>query len=138
MLRMLALFFESLDSKLLQISTAIKNEKEILNIQKGYDEKKATKSEFQQEFEQTLKKNEETKQEISRIKKELQRLENVKDLTQMKLQDLLKQKDNIIDSSTKLTLEEKIHNLTIEVSKLRRIPKAVWNNLRNSFNKFQL
>jgi archaellum component FlaC len=85
-----------------------------------------------------LKKNEETKQEISRIKKELQRLENVKDLTQMKLQDLLKQKDNIIDSSTELTLEEKIHNLTVDVSKLRRIPEAVWNNLRNSFNKFQL
>uniref|UniRef100_A0A2N9FAI4 Uncharacterized protein n=1 Tax=Fagus sylvatica TaxID=28930 RepID=A0A2N9FAI4_FAGSY len=84
MFGMLALFFESLDSKLLQISTVIENEKEIQTIQKGYDEKKATKSKFQQEFEQTLKKYEDTKQEISRIKKELQRLENVKDLTQMK------------------------------------------------------
>ena len=74
MLGMLALFFESLDSKLLQICTTIENEKEIQTIQQGCDEKKATKSEFQQEFEQTLKKYEETKQEISRIKKELQKL----------------------------------------------------------------
>jgi seryl-tRNA synthetase len=124
-LGMLALFSKSLDSKLLQISTAIENEKEIQTIQKGYDEKRATKSEFQQEFEQTLKKYEDTKQEISKIKKELQRLENLKDLTQMKLQDLLKQKDNIIDSSTELSFEEKIKKLTTEVSKLRRIPEAV-------------
>ena len=48
------------------------------------------KSEFQQELEQTLKKYEDTKQEKSRIEKELQILENFKDLTQMKLQDLLK------------------------------------------------
>ena len=48
------------------------------------------KSEFQHELEQTLKKYEDTKQKISRIEKELQRLENFKDLTQMKLQDLLK------------------------------------------------
>ncbi len=74
MLGMLALFFESLDSKLLQICTTIENEKEIQTIRQGCDEKKATKSEFQQEFEQTLKKYEETKQEISRIKKELQKL----------------------------------------------------------------
>jgi archaellum component FlaC len=138
MLGMLALFSESLDSKLLQISTTMDNEKEIQAIQKGYDEKITAKSEFQQEFEQTLKKYEDTKQEISRVRKELQRLENVKDLTQMKLQDLLKQKDNIIDSSTELSLEEKINSLTTEVSKLRRIPEAVWNNLRNSFNNFQL
>jgi transposase len=138
MLGMLALFSESLDSKLLQISTAISNEKEIQSIQKGYDEKITAKSEFQQEFEQTLKKYEDTKQEISKVRKELQRLENVKDLTQMKLQDLLKQKDNIIDSSTELSLEEKITSLTTEVSRLRRIPEAVWNYLRNSFNNFQL
>jgi archaellum component FlaC len=138
MLGMLALFSESLDSKLLQISTTMDNEKEIQSIQKGYDEKITAKSKFQLEFEQTLKKYEDTKQEISWVKKELQRLENVKDLTQMKLQDLLKQKDNIIDSSTKLSLEEKITSLTTEVSKLRRIPEAVWNNLRNSFNNFQL
>ena len=37
-LGMLALFSESLDSKLLQISTAISNEKEIQSIQKRYDE----------------------------------------------------------------------------------------------------
>ncbi len=72
-----------------------------------------------------MKKYEDTKQEISKIKKELQRLENLKDLTQMKLQDLLKQKDNIIDSSTELSFEEKIKKLTTEVSKLRRIPEAV-------------
>ena len=114
------------------------NEKEIQAIQKGYDEKVTTKSEFQQEFEQTLKKYEDTKQEISRVRKELQRLKNVKDLTQMKLQDLLKQKDNIIDSSTELSLKEKINSLTTEVSKLRRILEVVWNNLRNSFNNFQL
>jgi hypothetical protein len=60
-LGMLALFSKSLDSKLLQISTAIENEKEIQTIQKGYDEKRATKSEFQHEFEQTLKKYEDTK-----------------------------------------------------------------------------
>ena len=138
MLGMLALFSESLDFKLLQISTAISNEKEIQSIQKGYDEKITAKLEFQQEFEQTLKKYEDTKQEISKVRKELQRLENVKDLTQMKLQDLLKQKDNIIDSSTELSLEEKITSLTTEVSRLRRIPEAVWNYLRNSFNNFQL
>jgi hypothetical protein len=108
MLGMLALFSESLDSKLLQISTVMSKEKEIQSIQKGYDEKITAKSEFQQEFEQTLKKYEDTKQEISKVRKELQRLENVKDLTQMKLQDLLKQKDNIIDSSTELSLEERI------------------------------
>jgi hypothetical protein len=108
MLDMLALFSESLDFKLLQISTAMDNEKEIQSIQKCYDEKVTAKSEFQQEFEQTLKKYEDTKQEIFKVRKELQRLENVKDLTQMKLQDLLKQKDNIIDSSTELSLEEKI------------------------------
>ena len=85
-----------------------------------------------------MKKYEDTKQEIFKVKKELQRLENVQDLTQMKLQDLLKQKDNIIDSSTKLSLEEKITFLTTEVSRLRRISEAVWNNLRNSFNNFQL
>uniref|UniRef100_A0A2N9EYA2 Uncharacterized protein n=1 Tax=Fagus sylvatica TaxID=28930 RepID=A0A2N9EYA2_FAGSY len=96
------------------ISTAMDNEKEIQFIQKGYDEKVTAKSEFQQEFEQTLKKYEDTKQEIS------------------------KQKDNIIDSSTELSLEEKITSLTTEVEKLRRIPEAVWNNLRNSFNNFQL
>jgi hypothetical protein len=118
MLGMLALFSKSLDSKLLQISIAIDNEKEIQAIQKGYDEKVATKSKFQQEFEQTLKKYEDTKQEIFRVRKELQRLENVKDLTQMKLQDLLKQKDNIIDLSTELSFEEKINTLTTEVSKL--------------------
>ena len=118
MLGMLALFSKSLDSKLLQIITAIDNEKEIQAIQKGYDEKVTTKSEFQQEFEQTLKKYEDTKQEKSRIRKEFQRLENVKDLTQMKLQDLLKQKDNIIDSSTELSFEEKINTLTTKVSKL--------------------
>jgi hypothetical protein len=55
MLGMLALFSESLDSKLLQISTAMNNEKEIQSIQKGYDEKITAKSEFQQDFEQTLK-----------------------------------------------------------------------------------
>uniref|UniRef100_A0A2N9EGB2 Uncharacterized protein n=1 Tax=Fagus sylvatica TaxID=28930 RepID=A0A2N9EGB2_FAGSY len=121
MLGMLALFSESLDSKLLQISTAISNEKEIQSIQKGYDEHITAKSKFQQEFEQTLKKYEDTKQEISKVRKELQRLENVKDLTKMKLQDLLKQKDNIIDSSTELSLEENITSLTIEVSRLRRI-----------------
>ena len=113
-------------------------EKEVQSIQKGYDEKITAKSEFQQEFEQTLKKYEDTKQEISKVRKELQRLENVKDLTQMKLQDLLEQKDNIIDSSTELSLEEKITFLTTKVSRLRRIPEAVWNNLRNSFNKFKL
>ena len=138
MLGMLALFSESLDSKLLQISTAISNEKEIQSIQKGCDEKITAKLEFQQEFEQSLKKYKDTKQEISKVRKELQRLENVKDLTQMKLQDLLKQKDNIIDSSTELSLEEKITSLTTEVSRLRRIPEAVWNNLRNRFNNFQL
>jgi chromosome segregation ATPase len=138
MLGMLALFSESLDSKLSQISTAISNEKEIQSSQKGYDEQITAKSEFQQEFEQTLKKYEDTKQEISKVRKELQRLENVKDLTQTKLQDLLKKKDNIIDLSTELSLEEKITSLTTEVSRLRRIPKAVWNNLRNSFNNFQL
>ena len=137
-LDMLALFSESLDSKLLQISTAISNEKEIQSIQKGYDEQITAKSKFQQEFEQTLKKYEDTKQEISKVRKELQRLENVKDLTQMKLQDLLKKKDNIIDSSTELSLEEKISSLTTEVSRLKRIPEVVWNNLRNSFNNFQL
>uniref|UniRef100_A0A2N9IWA7 Uncharacterized protein n=1 Tax=Fagus sylvatica TaxID=28930 RepID=A0A2N9IWA7_FAGSY len=136
MLGMLALFSESLDSKLLQISTAMSNEKEIQSIQKGYDEKITAKLEFQQEFEQTLKKYEDTEQEISKVRKELQRLENVKDLTQMKLQDLLKQKDKIIDSSTELSLEEKITSITTEVSRLRRIPEAVWNNLRNSFNNF--
>jgi AAA+ ATPase superfamily predicted ATPase len=47
MLGMLALFSESLDSKLLQISTAMNNEKEIQSIQKGYDEKITAKSEFQ-------------------------------------------------------------------------------------------
>ena len=118
MLGMLALFSESLDSKLLQISTAMDNEKEIQTIQKGYDEKITAKSKFQQEFEQTLKKYEDTKQEKSRIRKEFRRLENVKDLTQMKLQDLLKQKDNIIDSSTELSFEEKINTLTTKVSKL--------------------
>ena len=138
MLGMLALFSESLDSKLLQISTAMDNEKEIQTIQKGYDEKITAKSKFQQEFEQTLKKYEDTKQEKSRIRKEFRRLENVKDLTQMKLQDLLKQKDNIIDSSIELSLEEKITSLTTEVLKLRKIPEAVWNNLRNSFNNFHL
>ena len=66
MLSMLALFSESLDSKFLQISTAMDNEKEIQTIQKGYDEKITAKSKFQQEFEQTLKKYEDTKQEISR------------------------------------------------------------------------
>jgi septal ring factor EnvC (AmiA/AmiB activator) len=71
MLGMLALFSESLDSKLLQISTAMDNEKEIQFIQKGYDEKVTAKSEFQQEFEQTLKKYEDTKQEISKVRKEL-------------------------------------------------------------------
>uniref|UniRef100_A0A2N9HRE9 Uncharacterized protein n=1 Tax=Fagus sylvatica TaxID=28930 RepID=A0A2N9HRE9_FAGSY len=105
---------------------------------KGYDEQITAKSEFQQEFEQTLKKYEDTKQEISKVRKELQRLENVKDFTQMKLQDLLKKKDNIIDSITELSLEEKITSLTTKVSRLRRIPEAVWNNLRNSFNNFQL
>jgi chromosome segregation ATPase len=138
MLGMLALFSKSLDSKLLQISTTMNNEKEIQSIQKGYDEKITAKSEFQQEFEQTLKKYEDTKQEISKVRKEFQRLENVKDLTQMKLQDLLKQKDNINDSSTELSLEEKITSLTTKVSRLRRIPEAVSNNLRNSFNNFQL
>uniref|UniRef100_A0A2N9HSP7 Uncharacterized protein n=1 Tax=Fagus sylvatica TaxID=28930 RepID=A0A2N9HSP7_FAGSY len=59
---------------IIHICTTIENEKEIQTIQQGCDEKKATKSEFQQEFEQTLKKYEETKQEISRIKKELQKL----------------------------------------------------------------
>ena len=135
---MLDLFSESLDSKLLQISTAISNEKEIQSIQKGYEKQITAKSEFQQEFEQTLKKYEDIKQEISKVKRELQRLENVKDLTQMKLQDLLKKKDNIIDSSTELSLEEKISSLTTEVSRLKRIPEVVWNNLRNSFNNFQL
>ena len=91
MLGMLALFSKSLDSKLLQISTAISNEKEIQSIQKRYEEQITTKSEFQQEFEQTLKKYENTKQEISKVRKELQRLENVKDLTQMKLQDLFEE-----------------------------------------------
>ena len=71
MLGMLALFLESLDSKLLQISTAMNNEKEIQSIQKGYDEKITAKSEFQQDFEQTLKKYEDTKQEISMVRKEL-------------------------------------------------------------------
>ena len=51
MLGMLALFLENLDSKLLQISTAISNGKEIQSIQKGYDEQITAKSEFQQEFE---------------------------------------------------------------------------------------
>jgi hypothetical protein len=51
MLGMLALFLESLDSKLLQISTAMNNEKEIQSIQKGYDEKITAKYEFQQDFE---------------------------------------------------------------------------------------
>ena len=138
MLGMLDLFSESLDSKLLQISTAISNEKEIQSIQKGYEEQITAKFEFQQEFEQTLKKYEDTKQEISKVKRELQRLENVKDLTQIKLQVLLKKKDNIIDSSIELSLEEKITSLTTEVSRLRRIPEAIWNNLRNSFNNFQL
>ena len=115
MLGMLALFLESLDSKLLQISTAISNEKEIQSIQKGYDEQITAKSEFQQEFEQTLKKYEDTKQEISKVRKELQRLENVQDLTQMKLQDLIKQKDNIIDSSSEINLKEKITSLTTKV-----------------------
>ena len=136
MLGMLDLFSESLDSKLLQISTAISNEKEIQSIQKGYEKQITAKSEFQQEFEQTLKKYEDIKQEISKVKRELQRLENVKDLTQMKLQDLLKKKDNIIDSSTELSLEEKTSSLTTEVSRLKRIPEVVWNNLRNSFNNF--
>jgi hypothetical protein len=115
MLGMLALFLESLDSKLLQISTAISNEKEIQSIQKGYDEQITAKSEFQQKFEQTLKKYEDTKQEISKVRKELQRLENVQDLTQMKLQDLIKQKDNIIDSSSEINLKEKITSLTTKV-----------------------
>ena len=61
MLDMLPLFSESLDSKLLQISNVMDNEKEIQSIQKGYDEKITAKSEFQQEFEQTLKKYEDTK-----------------------------------------------------------------------------
>ena len=69
MLGMLALFSESLDSKLLQISSAMDNEKEIQTIQKGYDEKITAKSKFQQEFEQTLKKYEDTKQDISKVKK---------------------------------------------------------------------
>jgi hypothetical protein len=47
MFGMLALFSESLYSKLLQISTAMNNEKEIQSIQKGYDEKIIAKSEFQ-------------------------------------------------------------------------------------------
>jgi hypothetical protein len=115
MLGMLALFLESLDSKLLQISTAISNEKEIQSIQKGYDEQITAKSEFQQKFEQTLKKYEDTKQEISKVRKELQRLENVQDLTQMKLQDLIKQKDNIINSSSEINLKEKITSLTTKV-----------------------
>ena len=51
MLGMLALFSESLNSKLLQISTAMNKEKEIQSIQKGYDEKITAKSKFQQEFE---------------------------------------------------------------------------------------
>ena len=51
MLGMLSLFLESLDSKLLQISTAMNNEKAIQSIQKGYDEKITAKSEFQQDFE---------------------------------------------------------------------------------------
>jgi predicted nuclease with TOPRIM domain len=114
MLGMLALFSESLDFKLLQINTVISNEKEIQSIQKGYDEQITANFELRQEFEQTLKKYEDTKQEISKVRKELQRLENVKDLTHMKLQDLLKQKDNIIDSSTELSLEEKITSLTTE------------------------
>ena len=122
----------------MQISNAISNEKEIQSIQKGYEEQITAKSKFQQEFKQTLKKYKDTKQEISKVRKELQRLENVKDLTQMKLQDLLKKKDNIIDLSTELSLEEKITSLTTEVSRLRRILEAVWNNLRNSFNNFQL
>uniref|UniRef100_A0A2N9F5Q0 Uncharacterized protein n=1 Tax=Fagus sylvatica TaxID=28930 RepID=A0A2N9F5Q0_FAGSY len=63
------------------ISTAMDNEKKIQSLQKGYEEKITAKSKFQQEFEQTLKKYEDTKQEISRVRKELQRLENVKDLT---------------------------------------------------------
>ena len=71
MLGMLALFSESLDSKLLQISTAMNNEKEIQSIQKGYDEKITAKSKFQQDFEQTLKKYEDTKQKISKVRKEL-------------------------------------------------------------------
>ena len=62
----------------------------------------------------------------------------MKDLTQMKLQDLLKKKDNVIDSSTEISLEEKITSLTTEVLRLGRIPEVVWNNLRNSFNNFQL
>ena len=45
-LGMLALFSKSLDSKLLQINTAISNEKEIQSIQKGYDEQIITKSEW--------------------------------------------------------------------------------------------
>jgi hypothetical protein len=61
MLGMLALFSDCLDSKLLQISNAMDNEKEIQSIQKGYDEKITAKLEFQQEFEQTLKKYEDTK-----------------------------------------------------------------------------
>ena len=61
MLGMLALFSKSLDSKLLQIRIAISNEKEIQSIKKGYDEQITAKSEFQQEFEQTLKKYEDTK-----------------------------------------------------------------------------
>jgi seryl-tRNA synthetase len=137
-LGMLAMFSESLTSKLLQISTAISNEKEIQSIQKGYDEQIIAKSKFQQEFEQTLKRYEDTKQEISKVRKELQRLEKVQDLTQMKLQDFLKKKDNIIDSSTEIRLEEKITSLTTEASRLRRIPESVWNNLRNSFNNFQM
>uniref|UniRef100_A0A2N9GGC8 Uncharacterized protein n=1 Tax=Fagus sylvatica TaxID=28930 RepID=A0A2N9GGC8_FAGSY len=120
------------------ISTAISNEKEIQSIQKGYDEQIIAKSKFQQEFEQTLKRYEDTKQEISKVRKELQRLEKVQDLTQMKLQDFLKKKDNIIDSSTEIRLEEKITSLTTEASRLRRIPESVWNNLRNSFNNFQM
>ena len=47
-LGMLAMFSKSLASKLLQISTAISNEKEIQSIQKGYDEQITAKSEFQQ------------------------------------------------------------------------------------------
>ena len=46
-------------------------EKEVQSIQKGYDEKITAKLEFQQEFELTLKKYEETKQEISKVRKEL-------------------------------------------------------------------
>uniref|UniRef100_A0A2N9G017 Uncharacterized protein n=1 Tax=Fagus sylvatica TaxID=28930 RepID=A0A2N9G017_FAGSY len=75
-------FQESTDFLLSQSNFLNEDMLEIQSIQKGYDEKITAKSEFQQEFEQTLKKYEDTKQEISKVRKELQRLENVKDLTQ--------------------------------------------------------